>query len=298
LGFAATARGYCYYLEGRGEITKGEFNKAAELISEWRKEGRLACDIVAADETRQATGLEEIDENDVEDEAERAVRACRHWHLNYTPFSFWDEQNVYVEMAVEKNDLRNLFRPVCDRFRIPITNMKGWTDINSRVDMLERFAERHAEGKRCVLLVCGDHDPGGLHISDFVHSNLDDVAIPAGCGPDDIDLEIERFGLNKDQIDSLGLMWIDNLETSSGKDLANPRHPDHNKDYVQSYLREFGARKVEANALMAQPDAAREVCLDTIHQYIDDEAVEEYEASLEEVREELAGRIAELIDGE
>jgi len=164
--------------------------------------------------------------------------------------------------------------------------------------MLERFERWHAQGKRCVLLVCGDHDPGGLHISDFVHSNLDDVAIPAGCSPNDIDLEIVRFGLNKDQIDRLGLMWIDNLETSSGKNLASPRHADHNKGYVQSYLREFGARKVEANALMAQPDAARELCLDTIHQYIDDEAVEEYEASIEEVREELAGRIAELIDGE
>jgi len=125
LGFPATARGYCYYLEGRGEITKGEFNKAAELISEWRKEGRLACDIVAADETLQATGLEEIDENDVEDEAERAIRACRHWHLNYTPFSFWDEQDVYIEMAVEKNDLRNLFKPVCRPVSYPYHEYEG-----------------------------------------------------------------------------------------------------------------------------------------------------------------------------
>jgi hypothetical protein len=64
---------------------------------------------------------------------------------------------------------------------------------------------------------------------------------------------------------------------------------------VQSYLREFGARKVEANALMAQPGAARQLCLDTIHRYIDDEAVEEYEASIEEAREELAERIAEMM---
>jgi len=30
--------------------------------------------------------------------------------------------------------------------------------------------------------------------------------------------------------------WIDNLETGSGKDLANPKHPDHHKEYVQGYL--------------------------------------------------------------
>jgi hypothetical protein len=292
LGFAATARGYCYYLEGHGEITKAQFDAAQKLIGDCRKDGSLSYDICATDETREATGLERLDD-DVEDEANRAVHACRNWHHDYTPFSFWDDQDIYIEIAVEKGDLRNLFAPVCERFRIPITNMKGWADINCRVEMMKRFADMEDQGKSCVLLICGDHDPGGLHISKFMRDNLQELAIPAEWEPDD--LEIVRFGLNRDFIDRHGLMWIDNLITSSGADLASPRHPDHHKQYVQDYLREHSARKVEANALMADPAAARQLCLDAILQYLTADAPEQYQDRLEGHREELRARIAELM---
>jgi hypothetical protein len=293
LGFAASARGYCYYLEGRRIITKGEFGSAEKLIGNCRKDGSLPYDIVAPDETRAATEPERIDYNDVEEEAERAIDFCRNWHTDYTPFSFWDDQDTYIEMAVEKGDLRNLFKPVCDRFRIRITNLKGWCDINERVEMMKRFSDMEAEGKQCVLLICGDHDPGGLQISSFMRRNLEQCSIPAEWEPDD--LEIVRFGLNRDFIDRHGLMWIDNLETSSGGDLADPNHNDHDQAYVQDYLAEHGARKVEANALMARPDSARQLCLDAILQYLPADAPEEYEERLEESRDELCARIAALM---
>lgn len=71
-----------------------------------------------------------------------------------------------------------------------------------------------------------------------------------------------RFGLNADFINNAGLLWIEGLETGRDdtkgtNDLANPRHPDHGKEYVQSYIQEFGARKCESNALIANPTAAR-----------------------------------------
>jgi hypothetical protein len=267
LGFSASARGYAYYLEGIGEITKGEFDKAAALITECRKDGSLPYDVCAPDETREATGLERLDHADIGDEAQRALRFLRTWHEDYAPFSFWDDQEVYIEVAVEKGDLRNLFAPVCERFRIPITNMKGWSDLNCRVKMMKRFAEHEAEGRRCVLLVCGDHDPGGLQIT----------------------------GFNRDFIDRNGLMWIDNLITSSGENLADPRHRDHAKSYVQEYLREHGARKVEANALMARPADARQLCLDAILEYLPADAPDRYLEKLEEHREQLREHIAGLI---
>ena len=48
----------------------------------------------------------------------------------------------------------------------------------------------------------------------------------------------------------MGDVWINNLETASGKRLDDPKHPDHKKPYVQDYIREFGVRKREANALV------------------------------------------------
>jgi hypothetical protein len=295
LRFAASARGYAYFLEGLGKITKGEFDTAEKLIGDCRKNGSLPYDIVAADETRRAVSFERLSENGVEDEAASALDTLRNWHVGYTPFSFWDDQDVYIEMAVEKNDVRNLFIPPCGRFQVHIINLKGWCDITERVRMLKRFKRRSNEGKRCKLLAFVDHDPSGLQISKFLRENLKAVAHPAGCSPDSIGLEIIRVGLTKKQIDDLGLLWIENLETASGDDLSDPSHHDHNKDYVQNYIREFGARKVEANALMAHPAAAQQLCLDIIHQYLSDGAVEDHEARLEEVREELKDCIAELM---
>jgi hypothetical protein len=122
-----------------------------------------------------------------------------------------------------------------------------------------------------VLLHCGDHDPGGVHISDFLRSNLADVSVAAAnwenrnnpdidylslrepWDPNAANLDIDRFGLNYDFIRAQRLTWIDNLETGSGGNLADERHPDHEKPYVQNYLNEFGARKVEANALVVRP---------------------------------------------
>ena len=37
----------------------------------------------------------------------------------YTPLSFWDDLDVYVEAAVEKLDLRNLFEPRVANFTSP-----------------------------------------------------------------------------------------------------------------------------------------------------------------------------------
>ena len=49
--------------------------------------------------------------------------------------------------AVEKLDLRNLFEVVCAEFYVPITNFKGWSDLNSRAAMMKRFAQHEAAGR-------------------------------------------------------------------------------------------------------------------------------------------------------
>jgi hypothetical protein len=65
-----------------------------------------------------------------------------------------------------------LFDPICERFCIPLQNIKGWADINGPAGMMKRFSKWERRGKRCILLLCGDHDPGGLLISTNMRSNL------------------------------------------------------------------------------------------------------------------------------
>jgi hypothetical protein len=110
------------------------------------------------------------------------------------------------------------------------------------------------------------------------------------------DLIIDRFGLNKDFIDELGLTWIDNLETSSGKSLADPSHHDHNQDYVQNYIKQFGARKCEANALVVRPAEGRALCRAAITKYVAEDAPKVYRDSLRAPREELKNEMSIRFD--
>jgi hypothetical protein len=151
------------------------------------------------DDSRATIGLEDINTNDVHEEAQDWVDHLLYTaHEQYTPSSFWDDLDVYVEAAVEKLDLRNLFEPTCGEFYVPIINFKGWSDLNSRAAMMRRFAAHEKAGRRCVLLLCGDHDPGGLLITSKMRKNMKDLAGAVGWTPEN--LVIIRFGLNADFI--------------------------------------------------------------------------------------------------
>ena len=117
----------------------------------------------------------------------------------------------------------------------------------------------------------------------------------AAVGWSPASLVIDRFGLDYEFIEANGLIWIDNFETDSGKSLADSRHCDHAKPYLQNYLIRFGTRKVEANALVARPEADREMCRQAILRYVPRSAEANYQARLEAVREQLRGAIARHI---
>jgi hypothetical protein len=166
MDFEVGSRGWCYILEQHG-LVKGDFDAAQDLITDCRKSGELPLDICAEDESRGTVGLQELDDPDVEGEAESWVEYVRESAGNsYTPFGFWDDLDVYVEVATEKLDLRNLFEPVCAEFYVAATNLKGWCDLNRRAAIMKRFAKHESEGRKCVLLLCGDHDRRSQHHRD------------------------------------------------------------------------------------------------------------------------------------
>jgi hypothetical protein len=292
LDFKVSARGWCYVLEPHG-LLKGDFDSAERLINDCRKNGNLPLDICAKDESRSFENLEDIDHDDPGTFAQGWVDYLASAHETYTPISFWKNQKFYVQMMVEKIDLKSLFSPVCAKFCIPIANMKGWSDINGRAEMMARFQYWEERGKECVLLVCCDHDPGGLNISNFLRSNLSDLtAAVDDWSPEN--LIIERFGLNFDFIEEHNLTWIDNLVTSSGERLDDPDHPDHHKSYVQSYLREYGARKVEANALVVRPEAGRALCRQAILKYVNRAAAGRHKRALAAARTQVRDLISSM----
>jgi hypothetical protein len=304
MDFKVGVRGWCYILERHG-LFKGEFPACERLITKCRKSGDLPYDICAEDDNRATIGLEQVDgEDDPELEAENWVDWLRNEaHKKWNPVSFWHGLNVDIEVAVEKLDLRNLFERVCLELHVPITSFKGWYDVNQRAAMMRRFKYHESQGRQCYLLTCTDHDPGGLIIHEFIRKNFEEMA---RCytdeeGPIDWDpknLKIIRFGLNKDFIDANNLTWIDNLETGSGERLDDPNHNDHYKDYVQNYIREFGARKCEANALVVVPQMGRQLVRDAIMKYLPEHALRQYQNRLNRQQSLLQAAIRKLVEDE
>ncbi len=284
LDISVSSRGWCYLLEDHG-LSKADFDKAQDLINEMRKSGLLPLDICADDSTRMFHGVERIDDPDIDEELASIWRIIGHFLTDYAPFSFWENQTYYVQMVVEKIDLRSLFESVCEKYQIPIANARGWSDLNMRGAMMRRFNDHEKAGRIPVLLYCGDHDPKGLQISECLRSNCAELTGAVGWSPDN--LIVDRFGLNAAFIKELGLTWIENLHTGSGGDLASPKHRDHKQAYVQTYLREFGPRKVEANALVTRPKEGRALCEAAILKYVNPAKIPEYESRLDLARKAL-----------
>ena len=284
LDIDVSSRGWCYLLEPHG-LSKADFDKAQDMINDLRKSGMLPLNICIEDSARVFYGVEMLDSPGIDDELASIWGAVEHYLTGYTPASFWENQKYFVQMVVEKIDLRSLFETVCAKYKIPIANARGWSDLNMRGDMMRRFAKHEKAGRIPVLLYCGDHDPKGLQISECLRSNCAELTKSVGWSPDN--LIVDRFGLNADFIKEHKLTWIENLHTSSGGDLASPSHKDHKQAYVQKYIKEFGAMKVEANALVIKPKEGRELCEAAILKYVEAEKIPEYESRLELARTEL-----------
>lgn len=270
IGMKVSSRGWCYICEQAGYINKNQFDKVENAINRCRKEGLLPVDFVAEEDARAFKGVEYPSEGTVRDMLKAMLVDVRDGQKYFTP-DWWDGEEYYIQMVVEKIDLKTLFEPICRQYHIPIANAKGWQSILQRAEYARRFKEAEDKGLNCVLLYCGDHDPDGGRISDTMRKNIDDLKHifwnDGEAGYDPENLEITRFGLNYDFIIKNNFTWIDNLITGNTNkimDLGDPSHKNHKLPYVQEYLKKVGRRKCEANVLVTKPEEGRIMCEEAI----------------------------------
>lgn len=125
LDFRVSSRGWCYVLEEHG-LEKGDFDIAERLINACRKRGLLPLDICCEDNGRAAEHVEDIDDVTAAQFATGWIKYLRdRAHEHFTPVSFWNDLDVYVQMTVEKIDIKSLFSPVCKPFHLPLSNISG-----------------------------------------------------------------------------------------------------------------------------------------------------------------------------
>ncbi len=287
--FKVSSRGWCYLLEPLG-LSKGDFDRIQRIINEMRKRGYLSIDFTAQDTSRKWYGVEIPDSESPTEYLAGFLKGAQQSWKYYTP-NWWEGETYYIQMLVEKIDLKTLFQPICDEYHIPIATAKGWSDINQRAEMAWRFKKAEEKGLHPLLLYCGDFDVFGVIIGKTLKQNLFDIAGGTGWLP--VRLSFRRFGLNQDFIEENNLSWIENLETASGKNLADPGHPQHYLPEVQDWLRRIGERKVEANALVRAPEAGRELCRQSIERYLGEEALERFQAKRDAVKAKMDALDAE-----
>lgn len=303
-GFKVSSRGWCYQLEGLLIAVKGEFNRIQRLINECRKNGLLPIDFVAEEEARTFHNIINPDTDTPKEYIKSWIESTLNCKDLYTP-DYWDGEKYYIQMLVEKVDLVTLFRPVCNKYFIPIATSKGWSSILQRAEIAQRFQEMEETGHIPVLLYCGDFDPAGIGISDFLMKNFIDIQGGSGWYPDN--LIVDRFGLNYDFIIDAGLSLIDNLETAGGyiaklegnqivqgKTNNGRPHPDFNKPSTQEYLKKYGVVKCEANALVVNPGAGRRLCAYAIEKYLGHDVFNRFDDKKQAVIDRFEDTEAEL----
>ncbi len=77
--------------------------------------------------------------------------------------NFWDEQNVYLEIWLEKQSLASVFAPICNQYNVRLEATRGdWSD--SKVyQACQRLIPYLNEGRDVRILYFGDYNPSGFH---------------------------------------------------------------------------------------------------------------------------------------
>lgn len=108
---------------------------------------------------------------------------------------FWERQEYYVEAWVEKDALVGVLERPCLLYQVPFMACKGYLSASEAWRAGQRFAKAANNGKKCVLIHLGDHDPSGI---DMTRDNSDRLDLFAS----EAYVDVRRLALNMPQIET------------------------------------------------------------------------------------------------
>lgn len=161
-------------------------------------------------------------------------------------FDQWERQTHYVEVWVEKEALGNVVARACEPLQVPFMSCKGYLSASEAWRAGQRYAKKIDEGKECILIHLGDHDPSGL---DMTRDNSERVDIFTQV-PGFVD--VQRIALNMDQV----------------RKFQPPTNPTKLSDVrAKNYIREYGYDCWELDAL--EPSTIEGIIKEKVESYID-----------------------------
>lgn len=180
---------------------------------------------------------------------------------NYIRFDRWDRQPYYIEVWVEKEALGNVVSRACNPYLVPHMSCKGYLSASEAWRAGQRFEGKIHQGKQCVLIHLGDHDPSGIDMTRDNRDRLDIFTRMPG------DVEVVRLALNREQVE----------------EFSPPPNPAKITDSrAKEYIKRYGRTSWELDAL--EPQVMAEMIQSEIIRHIDFDlwdAISEQEEEME-----------------
>jgi hypothetical protein len=149
--------------------TKKDYNSLTELLARARLEGRIPWQAIS-DETRPFIIW------DVHPTPERFLKREVNNFLKGYYRDLLQSQPNHIELVGEKLTIQGIIRPICMKYCMPYSIVRGYSSLDPRRKLVQRF---RASGKeKLIPLVLSDFDPSGEEIAhSFVRSLRDDFGI-------------------------------------------------------------------------------------------------------------------------
>lgn len=256
-GLSLTLRQVYYRLVAAGIIPNNErsYKNIGSLINDARLAGLMDWHSIE-DRTRNLVGRYQYD-----DVGDFITQVSSKFHLNY-----WEGQDTYVEVWVEKDALKNIVGRACYPLDVDYFSCRGYVSQSEMWSAAQRLISRGNEFERIVILHFGDHDPSGIDMSRDIQDRLELFGVH--------NLAFERMALNMDQIEQYN----------------PPPNPAKMSDSrYEKYISEYGHSSWELDAL--EPMVINDLIQNTIISYRDEDLFKEVkrrEYRKREVLEDIA----------
>ena len=182
-GLKLSLRQLFYQHVARGMIpnTERAYKRLGNLVGNGRKAGLIDWDAIE-DRTRNLTSYRTFNS---------AAQAAR-WAAEQFAMDLWADQAHYVEVWVEKEALVGVIGRICEPLRVPFFSCRGYVSLSTIHEAAQRL-RAESQGRTCVVLHLGDHDPSGF---DMTRDNRDRLELFEAM------IEFRRIALNMDQVEA------------------------------------------------------------------------------------------------
>ncbi len=111
----------------------------------------------------------------------------------------WQNQDAYVELYCEKQAMESVLKPITQKYHIYFGYNKGYSSASTMYELAQRIKEQIENGKDCVILYLGDHDPSGLDMIRDIQERIEEF-LTKGDDPVEPNFKVLPLALNQQQI--------------------------------------------------------------------------------------------------